>query len=206
MPPEYLRDLRDLSRYRDGASDATEVKNRHRTMGKGGKSKGGKSTQEIFVCDYCNQFEGSFALVAQHERKCKPYFESLCKVAGTFYDKPAGKTSDRADAAETAHEKGERTYGRTAKEKREAAKKRRREALGLETADERLDDVERAHLEKSTGEVRTATDAAATVSTRDASANSDAPSLGGPPSKAERRKAAKRKRKEAEREEALLKV
>ena len=175
----------------------------------GGKKSRAKSSanQEIFVCDYCLAFEGSYQLVAQHEKTCKPYFERLCKLAGTFSSngtqaerKRRNPDQDEEENSTSTGEKGEKTYGRTAKEKREAAKKRKKQALGLETANERLEDVERAHLERA-GEERAEKDPPE-VSTRDASANNDAPSRGGPPSKAERRKAEKKRRKEAARAEA----
>ena len=175
-------------------------------MGKGGKKDAGKSGgkgSEIFQCDYCFMFEGTFALVAKHEKTCKPYFDMLCKRAGTYeepqIDKGGNKDSQRAswkDAERESgeHEKSERSQGRTAKEKRQNAKKRRQAALGRAAADESLDQMERVHLDVATEreehEERTATGAAAAAasSTRDGN---------GPPSKAERRKAEKRKRKEA---------
>ena len=30
----------------------------------------GKPTAEIFVCDLCNKFEGTFSVVAAHEKVC----------------------------------------------------------------------------------------------------------------------------------------
>ena len=156
-------------------------------MGKGGV-KGG--TPQIFVCDYCNQFEGSFGEVAKHEKPCKVMFDKLCKRAGTFDTEPAEGA------------------GPTAKEKKKETKKRQLEALGLDTAD-RLDDVETKHLQKVSRavEVGTATEAAAdaaaaTVPPHKVGASSDAPSFfdnrDAPSlSKAAKRKAAKRARKGA---------
>ena len=86
-------------------------------MVKGGKER----SHEIFVCDYCNMFEGRYGDVVKHEKACKRYFDELCKRAGTYVDERAGKiepvpdVEQRADAATP-----------TAKEKREVAKKRRR--------------------------------------------------------------------------------
>jgi len=142
----------------------------------------------VFVCDICNVFEGSFMVVAKHEKTCK----------AIQVEKPA-RVEERADAvAAPARDKKKRTFGRTAKEKREAAKKRKRVALGIETADERLDDVELAHPKKFTdGEERAAPPAAGSQE-----AVSAAPTSSGPPSKAERRKAAKKRKKEAARRAA----
>jgi len=177
-------------------------------MGKGGgkgRSKGGGSVGggEIFVCDYCNEFEGNYAVVASHEKACKRLFDQLCQRAGTYDDGRQANTRSTIGDAER-----EEAALPTAKEKRAAAKKQQREVMGLETAEERLDDFERAHLERSkrgreerpdaaSAAPATGPSAAAAQSTCDASPSGDAPSLDGPLSKAQRRKSAKRKRKEA---------
>ena len=204
-------------------------------MGKGGiskaaaKAKGakakGKGSGEIFVCDYCLQYEGTHADVAQHEKGCKRHFEMLCRRAGTYVpgdnaivkDEPAAKKTKRQDVeAEEGvwvPEGDKVSFGRSAKEKRQAAKERLRKALSTEEqlADDRLDEFESAHMERSTAHLdeRPAAAPAPALPTRDASASADTRRLedqGLTPQelshakKVQRRKAAKKKRKELKRE------
>ena len=65
-------------------------------MGKGGKALKGDE-KEIFVCDFCNMFEGSYGLVLKHEKMCKREFDLLCKRAGTYVDEKAEKLQRERD-------------------------------------------------------------------------------------------------------------
>ena len=83
---------------------------------------------EVFVCDFCNVFEGTFEVVSKHERTCKTRRERgweniRINEAGWEYEEPAEDPADNDEAADAAPSQDELEGAPTKAGRRKAAKR-----------------------------------------------------------------------------------
>jgi len=138
--------LRDQKKHEKRQAEWSTMSEAQRVQTKNKTTKQ-HNRNEVFVCDFCNVFEGTFATVTKHEKTCKTrqdrgWEDIAINEAGWEYAEPAEEpaeesaeeSADEEEPAAAASSVAERPTPLTKAEKRKAIKKAKKAARRGETA------------------------------------------------------------------------